>query len=343
MPYGLPALHDNAPRGDGGDTARQQRQRDQPERLPEKLEGKRAAEELASENLGGNVHHAVEGQPERDAAQPERHEGDRDVAAGEEGGDHLPHRHHRARFDDPEGDDVIEEAEGDAERRADQEEETAAQPGNPATGEADAKEQHAAKIDGHRAEEEIIERRSDLTAEPVPIEIAGLAEVRDDIAGANGQHQVRPAKRHHYHDKRLHQPDVAQGIAQVVASGVMPRLKQRDHHIAEDSAEEDVDDQPCQIGPAIDQLPAKGGAGHLEVEAIIMGFTRHTFPFDRPVSSLLLSTNTQLPEMGAGWHNGLTRTRECGIGAAYPVSVPPLRKLSKIGTHYAPISRLMSG
>src|SRR5207248_11570771 len=80
-------------------------------------------------------------------------------------------------LENPEGGNVEEETIGDTDHGTNRQAEHEGQPEPPIEGRAKAKEQHARQVGWQRAIKRVIATAPDFAAEPVPVEIAGLAQV----------------------------------------------------------------------------------------------------------------------------------------------------------------------
>src|SRR5579859_2148684 len=171
-------------------------------------------------------------------------------------------------------------------------------------------EQHSGKVGRQAAIEQVVDAAPDLAAEPVPVKITRLTEIRDHFTRTDGEHQVVPAEGQHDHHQRLHQPGIAQRVVEIIPPGQMLHLEKGDHDVAEYDAKDGVGQQAREVGPVVHELPPEGGTSDLDIETqhhFLSCLLQHKNPDTQPVWGVPV-----LPPAFADTHN-------CGIVSDYPV------------------------
>jgi hypothetical protein len=125
---------------------------------------------------------------------------------------------------------------------------------------------------------------------------------------------IYPTKGQHDHNQGLRGPDIAEGIAQIIAGGNRSRVIESNHHRTHHNAKENVGTESGQVGPAVDKLAAVGRASHFKIE------TQHVITPDR--ARFFQHKEPATRRRGGFWlrRELFADMRLCGIARNYPVS-----------------------
>src|SRR5215472_2485464 len=167
---------------------------------------------LAQEDVDRDLEEAREGQGQEHAARACRQKVERDQQAGKKGPRQRRHVQDSAIVQQPEGGQVDDEAEAEAQNgcqhHRDGEHEPATRVGRDMQWEQDGADQDRRDS----AEDGVEERAPEVAGEPVALEVDGAAEVDGDVAADDPQRELVPAPDVDDHDQALRQPDVGESV-----------------------------------------------------------------------------------------------------------------------------------
>ena len=198
-----------------------------------------------------------------------REERERHDQAREQMRDGEREQHRAAVVEQPEGAQVDHEADREADDDRDADAEPEREQLERIGGGGHLEQDRAEHELGYRAPDHLVAGAADVLREERALQVDGPVHVGGDVAAADAERELGPARPEAGHDREqpLCKPDVGERVADVVAADVRRLVVDREQDVGDQEAEEDVREEPGGGRPRVRGVAAVTAAGELPVEA----------------------------------------------------------------------------